>query len=144
MSIATVGIVKGNFEGRVIEVLDRVSKAIEPIAHARYINWGLMKGTCWWATADFAIADIKDAQRHRSMKIAFGHYTDHTWQCPGPKLLITLGAWGTSVDVMRAVLKQFADEDTWLVPADNSDDAIHTPAKPPAVKGPPANSFQPC
>lgn len=118
------GIVSGNFEGRVFEVVQKIIDGINascvcqsPVFKERQMPSGHHTRIMVVSTRGTIAADFKDGKDNRHMFVGFKNHGDYKELCKGPKLIIRLGAWGNCDKIIKACLDQF-DERCWYVPND--------------------------
>lgn len=122
MSVTTKGIISGNFESKVFEVIAKVSNALEKTKTVNMLGHEIPSS----AAAEFLISNpikvvrciFKDGDSKRMLHIHFDCHSDNEDLIAGDKLIFSLGAFGNAVTIIDNILEEF-EERRILIPADN-------------------------
>lgn len=129
MGCDTNGVIEGDFNGRVFEVVKRLIAGVNASCTCKHNIWPdrtIASGI--YAETMFANADgmlqmhFKDGDNHRSMSIFFRCWHDYQEliKAGAPRLIISLGMSGNASKIIKSCLDQF-DERCWFIENDCGD-----------------------
>lgn len=123
MSVSTIGVVRGNFENLVFEVVDSIRKSIyNNFETENFISDGVKSSSLmnieFSSYSKSLRCHFKDEEDSRMLYVHFDCHVDYEELFEGSKLIFSLGCWGNSEKIIRAVLKQFPFTDTYLLAND--------------------------